>query len=85
MQVTTVVFDKRGTLTSGHPSVSSVRLFVEDQVLSLKLFFAIIGVAEGNCTHPIARAVTEFVQKVNKRIIYYMLLWASSYPQVMIP
>ncbi|KAG1664229.1 Copper-transporting ATPase 1 [Nymphon striatum] len=63
-QVTTIVFDKRGILTAGQPSVSSIRLLVEEDVLSMKLFFAIIDIAERNCSHPIAKAITKFVQRI---------------------
>jgi len=35
-QVTTVVFDKTGTITHGRPSVASVALFAAESVFSLR-------------------------------------------------
>lgn len=52
-QVKAVVFDKTGTITHGAPSVSSICLFVRENVCSLATLICLIGTAESNSEHPI--------------------------------
>lgn len=54
-RITTVVLDKTGTCTEGKPKVKSITAVdrAEDELLSL------IGSAEANSSHPLAKAVTD--------------------------
>lgn len=54
-RITTVVLDKTGTCTEGKPTVKSIAAvdYTEDELLSL------IGSAEANSSHPLAKAVTD--------------------------
>ena len=62
-QVTTVVFDKTGTLSVGKPEVTQVIVFVSDSLCSSKLFTAIVGVAESHSEHPLGGAVVNFARR----------------------
>lgn len=59
--VDTIVLDKTGTITSGHPSVTDV--LVVDGVLSEKEFLAEAAAAEQGSEHPLAQAVVEYAAK----------------------
>ncbi len=59
-QITTVVFEKTGTITQGRPIVSEVVTtgdFSEDEVLSLA------AATEGFCEHPLGEAIVRAAQK----------------------
>lgn len=69
-KVQVVILDKTGTVTVGVPSVTQVSLFLdkininfdkENLVKILKKFIALIGAAESNSQHPVARAVSSLV------------------------
>lgn len=62
--MTTVVFDKTGTLSTGRPEVTQVILFVSESVCSSRLFTSIVGVAESHSEHPLATAIVNFARKV---------------------
>ena len=64
VQVTTVVFDKTGTLSTGRPEVTQVILFVSEAVCSSRLFTAIVGLAEYHSEHPLGGAIVNFTKKV---------------------
>ena len=59
--VDTIVLDKTGTITSGHPSVTDV--LVLDGTLSEKEFLAEAAAAEQGSEHPLAQAVVEYATK----------------------
>lgn len=62
-KVTTVVFDKTGTITHGRPSIANVCIFVQESYLELARLLAIIGAAESGSEHPLASAIVNFVKK----------------------
>uniref|UniRef100_A0A0N5AGX9 P-type Cu(+) transporter n=1 Tax=Syphacia muris TaxID=451379 RepID=A0A0N5AGX9_9BILA len=62
-KLTTVVFDKTGTITEGVPTVVGVQLLVAEHFLPLRKMFALIGSAESNSEHPIASSIISFVKK----------------------
>lgn len=59
--VDTIVLDKTGTITSGHPKVTDVLLFSED--LSESEFLAQAAAAESGSEHPLAQAIVEKAQQ----------------------
>ncbi|VDD95667.1 unnamed protein product [Enterobius vermicularis] len=61
--ITTLVFDKTGTITEGCPTVVGVQLLVSHQHLPLRKMLGIIGSAESNSEHPIASSITSFVKE----------------------
>lgn len=65
-KVKTVVFDKTGTITYGKPMVSKCLIFVKSQVWSLSQILVTVGTAENNSEHPIASAVTKFVNDITQ-------------------
>lgn len=64
VQVTTVMFDKTGTLSTGRPEVTQVVLFVSESVYPWQLFTAIVGLAESHSEHPLGAAIVNFAKKV---------------------
>jgi Cu+-exporting ATPase len=63
-QITSIVFDKTGTVTHGAPRVSRIALFVPHARCSLQTFLAVIGTAEASSEHPIATAIVTYCKKV---------------------
>ncbi|KAK6100697.1 heavy metal translocating P-type ATPase family protein [Brugia pahangi] len=62
-KITTVVMDKTGTVTKGHPRVVVIHTLVLESSLSLLKLFAAVGSAESNSEHPIANSITSFVKE----------------------
>ncbi|KAM3724588.1 Copper-transporting ATPase [Dirofilaria immitis] len=62
-KITTVVMDKTGTITKGHPRVVLIHTLISENHLSLLKLFAAIGSAESNSEHPIANSITSFVKE----------------------
>lgn len=62
-KVKAIVFDKTGTLTHGAPSMTSIKLFIEEKYFSLAKFLALVGTAEASSEHPIANAITKYVKE----------------------
>lgn len=70
-KVQVVILDKTGTVTVGVPSVTQISLFLdrnnnstfekESLIEILTKFIALIGAAESNSQHPVARAVSSLV------------------------
>ncbi|KHN77060.1 Copper-transporting ATPase 1 [Toxocara canis] len=62
-RVTTVVFDKTGTITEGHPRLMRIHTFVSQRALPLRRMLAIIGSAESNSEHPLGAAIATFAKE----------------------
>uniref|UniRef100_A0AC34GMJ1 Uncharacterized protein n=1 Tax=Panagrolaimus sp. ES5 TaxID=591445 RepID=A0AC34GMJ1_9BILA len=61
-KVKTVVFDKTGTITEGHPRVIKVYATLPQTVLSFKSVCAIAGSVESNSEHPIGSSIVNFTK-----------------------
>ncbi|KAL4592887.1 hypothetical protein LXL04_005894 [Taraxacum kok-saghyz] len=59
-KVNCIVFDKTGTLTIGKPLVVKTRLLKN---MVLREFYELIGAAEVNSEHPLAKAIVEYAKK----------------------
>lgn len=59
--VDTIVLDKTGTITSGHPSVTDIAVF--DAELTEKTFLEQAAAVESGSEHPLAQAIIEKAQK----------------------
>ena len=59
-KITIAAFDKTGTLTVGHPTVVNFKVFQSG--LSESQFLRVVGAAESQSEHPIARAIIKFVR-----------------------
>lgn len=62
-KITTVVFDKTGTITEGKPKMMKVCLLSSQHVCPLSRLMALVGTAEANSEHPIASAITTYVKQ----------------------
>ncbi|KAL4001764.1 heavy metal translocating P-type ATPase family protein [Acanthocheilonema viteae] len=62
-KITTIVMDKTGTVTEGHPRVVVIHTLISENNLSLLKLFAAVGSAESNSEHPIANSITSFVKE----------------------
>ncbi len=62
--MTTVVFDKTGTITHGRPSVASVSVLATEETISLPRLLAVACAAESGSEHPLAAAIVAYVRKV---------------------
>merc|ERR1719450_1877087 len=63
-KVSTVVFDKTGTITHGFPTVARLCIlqeWISDVSLSISTLLAIVGMAESSSEHPLAGAIVKFV------------------------
>ena len=58
------MFDKTGTLTHGKPKVVSITLFTDLKAMPFRLLLSLIGTAESNSEHPLARAVEGYAKEV---------------------
>lgn len=67
-RVTTVVFDKTGTITLGKPTIS--KLEISDKKYSQKEILAVAESIERNSLHPLAKAITEYAKKQNAPIYH---------------
>ncbi|XP_021954957.1 copper-transporting ATPase 1 isoform X3 [Folsomia candida] len=65
-KVTTVVFDKTGTITHGVPMLTKISLLTNDSFIPFYKLLSIIGVAESNSEHPIGSAIVRFVRATVK-------------------
>ncbi|XP_067944060.1 copper-transporting ATPase 1-like isoform X2 [Watersipora subatra] len=63
-KVRTIVFDKTGTITHGVPRVAKVAYFIDENIVSLSTFLAVVGTAEASSEHPIANAIVKYVKQV---------------------
>lgn len=57
-KIDTIVLDKTGTITTGHPSVTDI--IVSNNKLTKENFAALAAAAEYGNNHPIAEAITEY-------------------------
>ncbi len=72
-QVTSIVFDKTGTVTHGVPKVAHVAMFVESATCTLQRLLALAGSAESHSEHPIANAIVKYAKRVRKNANNCML------------
>ncbi|VDN51873.1 unnamed protein product [Dracunculus medinensis] len=69
-KVTTVIFDKTGTITEGHPRLVRLYLLVTEPNFSLCKILAIIGSAESSSEHPIGVSISAFTKEYLKTSEY---------------
>ncbi|KAI1723796.1 e1-E2 ATPase domain-containing protein [Ditylenchus destructor] len=62
-KVNTVVFDKTGTVTEGHPRVIKMFCTLPASRLTLKRICAILGSAESSSEHPLGNAIVSFAKE----------------------
>ncbi len=61
--MTTVVFDKTGTITHGKPTVANLLLTADPKtVIPIGRMLTIIGAAEAGSEHPLAKAIVGFTK-----------------------
>lgn len=63
-KVTTIVFDKTGTITEGRPRVVQIASFVNSGMMSLKLITFLSGATEALSEHPIGNAIAAFAKQL---------------------
>ena len=68
LQVKTIVFDKTGTITHGVPKVAKVAYFVDEKVISMRKFLAVVGTAEASSEHPLATAIVKYAKRVSYNV-----------------
>ncbi|VDM60795.1 unnamed protein product [Angiostrongylus costaricensis] len=75
-KVTTVIFDKTGTITEGKPRVVSIFTMRSPQDMPLQVLALICGSAELQSEHPIGTAITTFAKQARiLQHIFSFLQW----------
>ena len=71
----TIVFDKTGTITHGVPKVAKVAYFVDEKVISMRKFLAVVGTAEASSEHPLATAIVKYAKRVSLHRASFGVAW----------
>ncbi len=67
-RITTVIFDKTGTITLGRPTVIGVELF--NHALSTEQLISIAAAIERNSLHPVAKAIVSYAQQQQVPVVH---------------
>ena len=76
--MSTVVFDKTGTITEGRPRVIKMFCALPNSKLSLKRMCAVLGSAESSSEHPLGNAIVSFAKEVGFCLYFFVNLISES-------
>merc|ERR1711972_444908 len=69
-RITTIIFDKTGTVTEGKPTVTDFEIISEDYKHKRQILYKIIASIENSSEHPIGQALSKYFNNLSESTLF---------------